>query len=194
MGRIVLWTEAEDAILREYPTRGFAATAARLPGRSAAAINYRCSIMGLKLDPGVRGHRKSSSPRTRPVQPFRSGVKAPPVGRVAKPAESAPTPTPPPAPPPPAPKRNCEIVKAGDIRPGMIVNRYPVGTSAAPALREVTEARFSEAGSRVFFNLAWRPATAPKGKHETPAAFWDFYRNPDLSFEVYADLDGGLLS
>ena len=189
MARIVLWTEAEDAILREYPTRGLAATAARLPGRSRAAINYRCSIMGLKLDPGVRGHRRMKAPRTQPVQQLRSGVQAAPVARVAKPLERAAPPPPLPSSPPSAPKRAFEVVKAADIRPGMIVNRYPVGTSAAPALREVLEARFSDSGSRVFFNLAWRQVELSNGKREMPAACWDFYRVPDLSFEVYPAID-----
>lgn len=148
MARIVLWTEAEDAILREYPTRGLAATAARLPGRSRAAINYRCSIMGLKLEPGVRGHRRRKAPRTQPAQPLRSGVQAAPVVRVAKPIERA-----------------------------------------APALREVLEARFSDSGARVFFYISWRPAELPNGKREMPAACWDFYRVPDLSFEVYPAID-----
>ena len=29
----------------------------------------------------------------------------------------------------------------------------------------------------------------PNGKREMPAACWDFYRVPDLSFEVYPALD-----
>ena len=91
------------------------------------------------------------------------------------------------------PKPKTLVLKAADIRPGMIVNRYPVGTSAAPALREVTDARFSDSGSRVFFKLTWRQIQLPSGKHEMPGAWWDFYRNPEISFEVYANLAGGVL-
>lgn len=182
MGRIIPWTEAEFETLRKiYPEHGLKVATEALPGRSEAAVQFKAWQLRLFRE-GPRARRRSS----RPAQP------AAKLGPVA-PSRPKPAPAAPAAPalpaPPSAPKRNCEVVKAADIRPGMIVNRYPVGTSAAPALREVTEARFSDSGSRVFFNLAWRPAADAKGKREMPAAFWDFYRNPELAFEVYPSLD-----
>lgn len=192
MGKIIPWTEAEFETLRRlYPEHGCAATARALPGRSEAAVQFKAWQLRV-------------SRLRQPGRPRRKSAREPRKPRAARAAAQPPQPMPraaeaPPAPPQPAknpapPKPKTLVLKAGDIRPGMIVNRYPVGTSAAPALREVTEARFSDAGSRVFFNLAWRATAATKGKHEMPAALWDFYRNPDLSFEVYVDLQGGLLS
>lgn len=182
------WTEAEMEILRTvYPEHGVKECARLLPNRAEGSIVMRASQFKIRRLPGTirrpgSGRRSLSRPKVdrqpkseRPVK-----VAAPaPAARATAPAPVA----------TPAPKPACEIVKAADIRPGMIVNRFPVGTSAAPALREVTEARFSDSGSRLFFNLSWRQVKLPSGKYEMPATSWDFYRDLELSFEVYPAID-----
>lgn len=185
------WTEAEMQILRDvYPEHGVKECARLLPKRAEGSIVMRASQFKIRRLPGTirrpgSGRHPRGVPRTAPRPKAERPAKLitpSPAARVA--------PVPAPAPvAPPAPKHNCEVVKAADLRPGMIVNRYPVGTSAAPALREVTEARFSDSGARVFFNLSWRQTKLPNGKVEMPAASWDFYRNPELAFEVYPALD-----
>lgn len=186
MSRIVPWTESElETLRRLYPEHGSRATAEALPGRSAAAVNFKA--WQLQVHTSRRGRpcvERSSTPVPRQAAQRRAAASQP-SPRSEAPVAQAPAA----APATTAPKRNCEIVRAKDIAPGMIVNRYPAGTSAAPALREVREARFSEAGSRVFFNLSWLPSRDPKAKRETPSAFWDYYRNPELSFEVYPSFD-----
>lgn len=164
------WTAEEvDTIRRLYPTNGAAGVAVVLTHRTEAAISLRASMNGIRIarNAGPRDVTKGTRERAgKPLEPI-------PDRRAAG------------LPEPPAPV----IVRAADIRPGMILNRYPIGTSAKPALRKITQAKLSTAGSRTFFMLAWLPAARASGKLEVPMAQWDFARHPDLAFEVYTSPD-----
>lgn len=166
------WTAEEvDTIRRLYPTNGAAGVAVVLTHRTEAAISLRASMNGIRIarNAGPRDVTKGTRERAgKPLEPI-------PDRRSAG------------LPEPPSPV----IVRAADIRPGMILNRYPIGTSAKPALRVVTAAKLTNAAGRTFFQMAWRPVDgqAPDldGRREAPFGHWDLGRLPDLSFSVYPE-------
>lgn len=152
-------TQAElDVIRSTYPTAGLAACSEKLPQRTEAAINLRAYLIGVKRA-GITPRRPGSRGEKMRAEPI--------------------------APPPAPPKPTTQIVRAADMQPGMVANRYPVGTSAKPAFREITDARISGTGRHLFFGLAWRPVARARGeKLEMPVGWWDLDRFPDLAFEV----------
>jgi hypothetical protein len=154
------WTDEEVAIIRNnYPSGGSSGCAPLLTRRTEAAIQLRASLLGVRKLRGVQHEPRKRARRELEPIPVRQ-----------------------PAPPTPKP----QILRAADLRPGMIVNRYPVGTCAAPAPREITQAKFASAGARVFFHLAWLPvAKTDQARREFPAACWGFSRLSSLAFEVY---------
>lgn len=157
------WTDAEIEIVRAlYPTGGAAACMDKLPGRTKAAIEFRAWQISSPRAEEIRAKRKLKALAVDP----RDLIRAP-------------------EPPAPAPAEEIVILRAEGLRPGMVANRYPVGTMAKPAFRRITDARVSASGAHRFFALSWSPeAPSPGARREVGMAHWDMSKFPELSFQV----------
>jgi len=163
-------------LTRVYPAGGAEECARQMPRRSAYAILFRASQMGLRR---IKGTIRRKTYRGRPVCRNFPASDAPQKPMAAKPVTATPVAK------ATAPSRPVlAVIPAADVLPGMVVNRYPVGTTAKRAMRRVTSAQITGAGKNRWFSLHWVAEKLASGKLEFPGAMWSLDRIPDLAFEV----------